>query len=158
MEKIKVLMVCMGNICRSPLAHGLFEHQIREAGLGERVHVDSAGTHAYHVGEPPDPRSQETARGHGIDLSVQRARQVVAEDIVEYDYVLAMDEDNLMILQDLCPPGHEHKIRLFMEFAPDVGQRVVPDPYYGGPSGFDRVFDLVEAAAAGLLEEIRTRC
>ncbi len=156
-EKIKVLFICMGNICRSPLAHGLFLHRLQEAGLGARVEVDSAGTHAYHVGEPPDRRSQETARRHGVDLSGQRARRVEQEDFHEYDYLLAMDRDNLANLHAICPEALRHKVRLFMEFAPELNTQEVPDPYYGGPAGFERVFDLVEAATQGLLSEIQTR-
>lgn len=154
---VKVLFVCMGNICRSPLAHGLFENLVAEEGLQDVIQVDSAGTHAYHVGEAPDPRSQETARRRGIDISAQRARKVRAEDFREFDYVLAMDKSNHALLADLCPSGLEEKLFLFLEFAPDLGESEVPDPYYGGASGFERVFDLVEAASRGLLEAIRTR-
>lgn len=149
-------MVCMGNICRSPLAHGVFEHLVEAAGLAEQIGVDSAGTHAYHVGEAPDPRSQEVASRRGVDLSAQRARRVSREDFEIFDYVLAMDRDNFAILQDLCPPGHEGKLRLFLEFATDRSEREVPDPYYGGQAGFERVLDLVDAGSKGLLEEIRT--
>lgn len=154
---VKVLMVCMGNICRSPMAHGYFEHLVREAGLERQIQVDSAGTHAYHVGNPPDPRAQQTARRRGIDLSTQRARQALREDFHIFDYVLAMDRDNHALLAGLCPEGQEHKLRLFLEFAPQLGEREVPDPYYGGAEGFERVFDMVEAAAQGLLAEIRSR-
>lgn len=154
---VKVLMVCMGNICRSPMAHGYFEHLVREAGLDMQIQVDSAGTHAYHVGNPPDTRAQQTARRRGIDLSGQRARQAMREDFHTFDYVLAMDRDNHALLADLCPEGQEHKLRLFLEFAPQLTEREVPDPYYGGAEGFERVFDMVEAAAAGLLAEIRSR-
>jgi len=157
MSKVRVLFVCMGNICRSPLAQGLFENTVREAGLEEVVEIDSAGTHAYHIGEPPDPRSQETARRHGFDLSTQRGRQVRGSDFHEFDYILAMDRDNLAILEEMCPAGHEERLHLFLGFAPQLAEAEVPDPYYGGPSGFDRVYDLIEAAAAGLLEDIRTR-
>ena len=149
MSKIRVLFCCMGNICRSPMAHGYFEHLVREAGLGERIEVDSAGTHAYHIGEPPDPRAQQTAQRRGVDLSTQRARKALREDFTEFDYVLAMDRDNYTILADLCPTGEEHRLHLF--------EREVPDPYYGGAAGFERVFDMVEAAAQGLLEDIRQR-
>ena len=147
----------MGNICRSPMAHGYFEHLVREAGLGERIEVDSAGTHAYHIGEPPDPRAQQTAQRRGVDLSTQRARKALREDFTEFDYVLAMDRDNYTILADLCPTGEEHRLHLFLEFAPQLSEREVPDPYYGGAAGFERVFDMVEAAAQGLLEDIRQR-
>jgi protein-tyrosine phosphatase len=154
---VKVLMVCMGNICRSPMAHGYFEHLVREAGLEQQIQVDSAGTHAYHVGNPPDTRAQQTARRRGIDLSAQRARKALREDFHTFDYVLAMDRDNHALLAELCPEGQEHKLRLFLEFAPQLGEREVPDPYYGGAEGFERVFDMVEAAAQGLLAEIRSR-
>lgn len=156
-EKINVLMVCMGNICRSPLAHGLFEELVHREGLSERIIVDSAGTHAYHVGEAPDPRSQQTAERHGIDLSQQRARRVAQTDFDRFDYILAMDRDNYGMLISSSPSEHQHKIRLFLEFAPQRKEREVPDPYYGGAEGFDRVYDMVNEAAAGLLEEIRRR-
>lgn len=148
----------MGNICRSPLAHGRFEHLVREAGLASRISVDSAGTHAYHVGEPPDRRSQQTALHRGIDISGQRARKVALADFAEFDYLLAMDRDNLAILQSLTPAAeHANKVRLFLEFAPELDEREVPDPYYGGQSGFELVYDLIDAAAQGLLAEIRKR-
>lgn len=154
---VKVLMVCMGNICRSPMAHGYFEHLVRQAGLEQQIQVDSAGTHAYHVGNPPDTRALQTAQRRGIDLSAQRARKALREDFHTFDYVLAMDRDNHALLAELCPEGQEHKLRLFLEFAPQLGEREVPDPYYGGAEGFERVFDMVEAAAQGLLAEIRSR-
>jgi len=152
---IRVLMICMGNICRSPLAQGVFERLLQEAGLQDAVHVDSAGTHAYHVGEPPDPRSCATAQRREIDLSLQRARQVEPADFERFDYLLAMDRQNLTALRRVCPADHAHKLRLFLEFAPELGVEEVPDPYYGGPTGFEHVFDLVEAAGRGLLVEIR---
>jgi len=148
-------MVCMGNICRSPMAHGYFEHLVREAGLEERISVDSAGTHAYHVGQPPDTRAQATARRRGIDLSDQRARKAIAGDFHEFDYVLAMDRDNFAMLRAICPEGQEQKLHLFLEFAPQLAEREVPDPYYGGTGGFEGVLDMVEAAAQGLLQAIR---
>jgi protein-tyrosine phosphatase len=152
---IKVLFVCMGNICRSPTAQGVFARQIEEAGLAHLIHIDSAGTHAYHIGEPPDSRSQQAALRRGIDLSDQRARQVSAADFEEFDYVLAMDESNYIDLQGRCPTEHKHKIRLFLDFAGDNQVREVPDPYFGGARGFDYVLDLAEQAARGLLTEIR---
>ncbi len=157
MKKVNVLFVCMGNICRSPLAHGLFEDLVEKEGLSDVIVVDSAGTHAYHVGEQPDPRSQQTALRHGIDLSGQRARRVAGTDFDRFDYILAMDQDNFSILDDKCPEEHRHKLSLFMEFAPERPEREVPDPYYGGPDGFDRVYDMVETASIGLLQEIRNR-
>ena len=155
--RIGVLFVCMGNICRSPTAEGVFRHLLRQSELAPHVHTDSAGTHAYHVGEPPDPRAQATARRRGIDIGDLRARRVTPEDFHRFHYVLAMDEDNYGVLARICPPGREDRLRLFLEFAPEAGLREVPDPYYGGGEGFERVFDLVEAAARGLLEDIRGR-
>lgn len=147
----------MGNICRSPTAQGVFEHLVRQMGLHDRVHVDSAGTHGYHVGEPPDPRAQQAARSRGYDLSRQRARQVAAEDFERFDYVLVMDQENLATVQALCPPDHDHKLALLMDYAPELGVREVPDPYYGGANGFERVLDMIETAARGLLEDVRRR-
>ena len=151
-------MVCMGNICRSPTAQGVFEQWVREAGLEERIGVDSAGTHADHVGESPDGRSQEAALRRGIDLSAQRARRVDERDFAEFDYVLAMDAGNYRDLMDRCrDPDGCSRIRLFMEFAPENSATDVPDPYYGGVHGFEHVLDLVEEAATGLLKTIRDR-
>lgn len=157
--KVKVLFVCMGNICRSPTAQGVFRKLVEEAGLAEVVEIDSAGTHAYHLGEPPDPRARETALRRGIDLADLRARRAVAEDFELYDYVLAMDQDNYHALSALCPPGRglERRLALLMDYAPQARMREVPDPYYGATGGFESVFDMVEEAAAGLLEEIRRR-
>ncbi len=152
--QLNVLFVCMGNICRSPTAEGVFRQLLDDAGLAHVVGVDSAGTHAYHLGESPDHRACETAARHGVNLKPLRARRVSAEDFVQFDYVLAMDEDNYQALRELCPSGHESKLQLFMDFAPASGMREVPDPYYGGPRGFERVFELIEAAAQGLLVEI----
>lgn len=147
----------MGNICRSPTAHGVFRRLVQEEGFSQVIEIDSAGTHAYHIGEPPDRRAQLTATRRGIDLSDLRARRIELDDFARHDYVLAMDTDNLAILTGLCPAEHVHKLRLFMEFAPDWGSGEVPDPYYGGVTGFERVFDMVEAAARGLIEDIRRR-
>jgi len=154
---VRVLFVCLGNICRSPMAEGVLRKLVEEAGLADRVEIDSAGTHAYHVNEPPDPRAQAAAARRGIDISRLRGRQVQREDFARFDYILAMDEENYAHLQARCPPGHAHKTRLFLEYATRATTRVVPDPYYGGESGFDRVLDLIEDAAAGLLAEIRER-
>jgi protein-tyrosine phosphatase len=145
----------MGNICRSPTAHGVFEALIREEGLDQKIEVDSAGTHAYHVGEQPDRRSQMAARGRGYDLSYQRARKVVQEDVDFYDYLLAMDEANLSDLRMLFPEPMHEKISLFMQYAPHYGKQEVPDPYYGGEQGFEHVLDMVEEASKGLIEAIR---
>ena len=145
----------MGNICRSPTAEGVFRALVERENLADRIAIDSAGTHAYHVGEPPDSRSQAAARERGVDLSGQRARKATAADFARFDYVIAMDPDNRALLAALCPSGEEHRLRLFLEFAPGAGRRDVPDPYYGGGRGFDEVLDLVEQASEGLLAHIR---
>jgi protein-tyrosine phosphatase len=155
MEKISVLFVCMGNICRSPTAEGMFRKLVEAEGVADRFTIDSAGTHSYHVGKPPDERAQRAAQGRGIDISRQRARQVEVADFNRFDHILAMDLDNYDALRFLCPPSMEHKLKLFLEFAPHLNVREVPDPYYGGAQGFDRVLDLVEAAARGFLENTR---
>lgn len=152
-----VLFVCMGNICRSPTAEGMFLKVLEERAPELRIEVDSAGTHAYHVGEPPDPRAQRAARRRGIDLGGQRARLVRAEDFSRFDLVLAMDELNRDTLIDRCPPAFHDRIRLFLEFAPQLDRTAVPDPYYGGINGFEHVLDLVEEAATGLLDYLRGR-
>ena len=155
--KVKVLFVCMGNICRSPTAHGVFRYLVAEAGLETRIEIDSAGTHGYHVGEPPDERATETALARGVDIGDLRARRAEPEDFLYYDYILAMDQDNYHSLARICPRGMERKLLLLMDYAPDLRRREVPDPYYGGQQGFDQVFDLVEAAARGLLADIARR-
>ena len=147
----------MGNICRSPTAEGVFRHKVQQAGMSERVDIDSAGTHAYHVGEPPDSRAQKAASSRGFDLSAQRARRVQPTDMVEYDYVIAMDESNYQDLHSICPSGYEDRIKLFLEFGQKFNEREVPDPYYGGKNGFEIVLDLVEDAAEGLLTDIQQR-
>ncbi len=152
---VKVLFVCLGNICRSPTAEGVFREVVRQQGLDEVVQIDSAGTHAYHIGDPPDPRAQAAALRRGIDLSTLRGRQATSQDIETFDYILAMDRQNLANLLAISPSGQEHKIRLFLEFAESRPEREVPDPYFGGSSGFDRVLDMIEEASAGLLEHIR---
>jgi len=152
--KKSVLLVCLGNICRSPTAHGVLEHRLQEAELD--VLVDSAGTAAYHVGNPPDRRATAAASRRGIRLDHLRARQVGVNDFRRFDLVLAMDRDNLEDLLAICPEEHRTKVRLFLEFAGDrVATREVPDPYYGGDEGFEQVLDLVELAAAGLIEQLR---
>lgn len=152
---VKVLFVCMGNICRSPTAEGVFREMVAREGLSDVIATDSAGTHSFHVGNPPDKRSQAAAKSRGVDLSDLRARKAVADDFDRFDYVLAMDADNHADLAYMCPPGQDHKLHLFLSFAPHTGERDVPDPYYGGPAGFEYVLDLVEAASRGLLEHIR---
>lgn len=151
----RVLMVCMGNICRSPTAEGVLRARLAAAGLAERVEVDSAGTHDYHVGAPPDHRSQRHAARRGIDISTLRGRQVCAADFERFDLLLAMDHDNLEMLEESCPGPHlRHKLGLLMQFAEPAGSMVVPDPYYGGSAGFERVLDLVEAASEGLVKHL----
>ena len=155
LQPIRILMVCMGNICRSPTAEGVLRARLSAAGMAGRVRVDSAGTHAYHVGEPPDERSQAHAARRGYDLSMQRARAVHDDDFEHFDLLLAMDWDNLALLQERCPPAAQRKLKRLMEFADAAaGSEVVPDPYYGGAGGFDQVLDLVEAACDGLIEHL----
>jgi len=155
MEKVKVLFVCMGNICRSPTAHGVFRALVQASNLEALIEIDSAGTHAYHSGEPPDRRAQQTASQRGIDLSDLRARAVCNKDFDKYDYILAMDEANYMSLQTCCPEDIQHKIHLFLSYAPQLNRREVPDPYYGGQKGFENVFDMIEQASQGLLDDIQ---
>lgn len=154
---VKVLFVCMGNICRSPTAEGVFRQLVTQAGLSDLIHIDSAGTHAYHVGEPPDHRAQAAALGRNIDLSSQRARKVHIGDFEQFDYVLAMDSSNYAELRHISDHNQQHKLRLFLDFAVNPGTREVPDPYYGGDQGFEHVLDLVEAASQGLLADIRNK-
>jgi protein-tyrosine phosphatase len=152
---VKILFVCMGNICRSPTAEGVFTQMVKQARLSNQIEIDSAGTHDYNLGKPPDLRTQAAARKRGIDLSRLRARQVTQADFIEFDYILAMDKDNYNILQATCPPEHQHKLQLFLEFAPSLNAREVSDPYYGGENGFEPVLNLIEAASSGLLEQVR---
>jgi protein-tyrosine phosphatase len=151
---VRILFVCLGNICRSPLAEGVFRHLVREAGLEDRFEIDSAGTGSWHVGEPPDPRTGKTAASHGVKLD-GRARQLTAGDLERYDLVLAMDRDNLHDILYLDPKGSgsEH-VRLFREFDPDPGDLQVPDPYYGGPEGFEAVYRIVERTSQALLASL----
>jgi len=145
----------MGNICRSPLAQGVFENVARREGLEDEIFVDSAGTGSWHVGSPPDERAMKSARSRGLDISAQRARQVSRDDCETFDYILTMDEENYYIVSSLCRGSAV--VRPFLDFATDSPEREVPDPYYGGPEGFERVMDLVEEASEGLLEDIRVR-
>ncbi len=152
---VKVLFVCSGNICRSPTAEGVFRKLAQEAGLEGRMEAQSAGTHGFHAGEGPDPRTAEAAARRGYDLAGMESRQVMAEDFQEFDYLLAMDESNHHSLAQLCPEGAEHKVKRFLDFAPEAGTRDVPDPYYGGAGGFDYVIDLAEAGVRGLIDHIQ---
>lgn len=156
-QMVKVLFVCLGNICRSPTAEGVFRQVVQDASLLDYIEIDSAGTHAYHIGQPPDRRAQAAAARRGVDLSALRGRQATVRDIQAFDYVLAMDRENLQNLQAICPAGFESRLRLFLEFAPLRAESEVPDPYFGGESGFDRVLDMIEDAARGLLDDIRQR-
>ncbi len=147
----------MGNICRSPTAEGVFRVKAEQLGLADELHIDSAGTHAYHIGSQPDPRSTEFAARRGVDLSEQRARQVVAADFARFDHILAMDHENMARLKAACPSDYQHKLRLFMQFARHSDSEVVPDPYYGQGDGFDRVLDYIEDAADGLLAALQSK-
>ncbi len=151
---VRVLMVCMGNICRSPTAHAVLRQRVAQAGLAQRIEVRSAGTHAYHVGEPADARSQAHALRRGIGMSDLRAQHLGAADCEAADHILVMDEDNLRHTLALCPPAHRHKVRLLTEHCSRFTARAVPDPYYGGDAGFERVLDLVEDACDGLLQQL----
>ncbi len=155
MKQVKVLFVCMGNICRSPTAEGVFRGLVEEAGLSHVIETDSAGTHSYHVGAEPDSRAQAVALTRGFDLSDLRGRKFISEDFVEFDYLMAMDADNYSNMDDIKPDNATGSLHLFLEFASKHSEKEVPDPYYGGPKGFDRVFDMVEDASKGLLEHIK---
>lgn len=147
--------MCMGNICRSPTAEGVFTKLVKDHNLEAHFKIDSAGTHAYHVGNAPDPRSQSAARDRGIELSNLRARQVINGDFEDFDFLLAMDGENYSILIDACPEQYKTKIKFFLDYAPHLNEREVPDPYYGGPYGFERVLDMVEEASAGFLKNLQ---
>jgi protein-tyrosine phosphatase len=151
---MKILFVCMGNICRSPTAEGVFRRLVRERAPSVDIEVDSAGTHDYHVGNPPDPRAVAAAARRGIDLTGLRARTVAETDFERFDLIVAMDRLNRETLFDRSPEEYRDRIRLLMEFSASSEIVDVPDPYYGGAVGFERVLDLVEEAAAGLLEEV----
>ncbi|MFL2554117.1 MAG: low molecular weight protein-tyrosine-phosphatase [Candidatus Rariloculaceae bacterium] len=147
--------MCMGNICRSPTAEGAFRRILDDRVPDLSIHVDSAGTHAYHIGEPPDQRAQRAALRRNIDLSKQRARQVREEDFAVFNQILAMDQLNMELLCELGPPEYHDRIKLFLDYAPHAEYREIPDPYYGGPNGFELVLDLVQEASLGLLDQIR---
>jgi len=149
----RILFVCMGNICRSPTAEGVARTLAETRGLAARFEFDSAGTHDYHVGRPPDPRARAAAAQRGYDLSTLRARQVDASDFERFDRILAMDRDNLALLRKACPDEQRGKLALFLGFSTRFDLAEVPDPYYGGPEGFERVLDLVEDAVQGLLDD-----
>jgi protein-tyrosine phosphatase len=154
---MRILFVCMGNICRSPTAEGVFRRLVQTRAPDLNIEIGSAGTHGYHVGDPPDRRMIAAALRRGIDLSALRARTVRAGDFEYYDLILAMDEENLVELQRLSPPAHRQRLRRVMDYAPTALSRAVPDPYYGGAQGFEDVLDLLEEAAEGLLRELLAR-
>jgi low molecular weight protein-tyrosine phosphatase len=152
--QVGVLFVCTGNICRSPTAEGIFRKLVADSGLSGSIAADSAGTHGYHVGEPPDPRSTEAAAARGYDLSALRARRIERADFARFDLLVAMDRGHLAILSRMAEPPSAHKLKLMMSYASGFGEEDVPDPYYGGPRDFERVLDMLEDAARGLLEAI----
>ena len=154
--KTRVLMVCLGNICRSPTAEAMLRHHVHAAGLDDRIEVDSAGTADYHVDSPPDRRAVAHGEKRGLRMQHLRGRQVERADFDRFDHILAMDEDNLMNLKRIRPAGSRAKVALLMSFAPDAGAREVPDPYYGGADGFERVLDLVDSACEGFLANLRS--
>ena len=153
---VKVLFVCLGNICRSPSAEGVFRDLVAKNDLAGEIATDSAGTGDWHVGKAPDDRAQKAAKARGFDISDLRARQVVAKDFIAFDYVIAMDRSNYARLQQLAPSGYEDRLHMFLSFYPNSPEEEVPDPYYGGPAGFDYVLDLIEEASKGLLQDIET--
>jgi protein-tyrosine phosphatase len=152
MSKYKILFVCMGNICRSPTAEGTFRSQVEKQGVKELFEIDSAGTHAYHINEQPDSRSQLSARKYEVDLSDQRGRQVHESDFYHYDYIFAMDESNLANLKLICPKEHQHKLSLMLDNIPKNNSKSVPDPYFEGR--FDEVFEMLNRASSFLLQKL----
>jgi protein-tyrosine phosphatase len=154
---MNLLFVCMGNICRSPTAEGVMRQRLQQQGLADRIHVDSAGTHNYHPGKPPDLRTQEHAALRGYDLSALRARQIVEADFSRFDLILTMDWDNQSLTESMCPPGHLRKVRRLAEFFQKHDDTVVPDPYYGAADDFERVLDRVEDGVEGLLAHCQRR-
>ena len=154
---VRVLFVCLGNICRSPASEGVFRTVVTNAGLDSVISIDSAGTGDWHVGDPPDPRGQAAALKRGYDLSDQRARKVTIRDFKQFDYIIGMDSSNCADLAAIAPEAARDKIKLFLNYAPHLGRRDVPDPYYGGLEGFENVLDMLEEASKGLLREIQKR-
>jgi protein-tyrosine phosphatase len=154
-NRIEVLFVCMGNICRSPTAEGVLRKTAERAGMGSGIVVDSAGTHEFHAGHPPDKRATAAALRRGYEIGRLRARRFSVADFARFTWILAMDEDNLRELEAMRPPDYQGHLGLFLDFAPEAGVREVPDPYYGPPEGFERVLDLIEAASAGFIARLR---
>jgi len=155
-EPVKVLFVCLGNICRSPSAEGVFRHAVRESGLDAQVRIDSCGTGGWHIGKAPDNRAQAKALQRGIDLSALRARQLCPDDLVVHDYVLVMDRQNLADVMEVWAEHGGTRPQLFLDFDKSEHDEV-PDPYYGGDDGFEKLLDLIESASGGLLQDIRRR-
>ncbi len=153
-EQVKVLFVCMGNICRSPTAHGVFQTMVDEQGLGDIIKVESAGTHGFHIGNPPDLRSQQVARKHDVDLSGLRARQLLECDFNDFDLIIGMDEANISAMSSVKPDHCTATVSLMLDYSEKYSQLEIPDPYYGS-DGFDLVFDMVRDASAGLLHHIK---
>ena len=154
MAKHRILFVCLGNICRSPMAEGVFRRVVEEGNMRHLFEIDSAGMGDWHKGEAPDHRAQKAARGRGVDISGQSARKVELEDFEVFDLVLAMDGSDISDLYEIAPHAARPKIRRFLSYAPHLGTGDVPDPYYGGEQGFDHALDLIEAAARGLLADL----
>ncbi len=155
-SKTHIMFVCMGNICRSPTAHAVMQKIVDEQGLSDTITIESSGTHAYHVGEQADRRAQATAKSRGIDMSHLRAQKIAITDYDKFDWILAMDEDNLELLHYYAPENHKANCCLLMDFvAENHGRREVPDPYYGGDQGFEDVFDMVDEACRGFLDHIQ---
>nr|WP_256969464.1 low molecular weight protein-tyrosine-phosphatase [Crenothrix polyspora] len=155
MTTTNVLFVCMGNICRSPTAEGVFAKLVKDNRVDNHFVIDSAGTHAYHIGDAPDLRSQKAASDRGVALSHLRARKVNITDFEKFDFILAMDAENHANLMALCPDSHKTKVQYFLDYAPQLKTREVPDPYYGGKYGFEKVLDMIEAAALGFLAHVQ---
>ena len=150
----RLLFACLGNICRSPMAEGVFRRVAEDAGQLHLFEIDSAGMGDWHKGEAPDHRAQKAALGRGVDISGQSSRKIELEDFDDFDLILAMDGSNISDLQDVAPHAARHKIRRFLDYAPHLDAEDVPDPYHGGEAGFDHALDLIEAAAKGLLEDL----
>ena len=155
MKVVKVLFVCLGNICRSPMADGVFRDIVDKADIDFKVDIDSAGTSGWHINAPPDERAQRVLESKGIDISGLRSRKVTQNDFNKYDHILAMDQSNLSDLTDISEPEHVNKVRLFLELSDDFGSLDVPDPYYGGEEGFLHVYEMIRSASYGLLQEIK---
>jgi len=152
-----VVFVCLGNICRSPTAEGVFRHLVEVEGLADKIQIDSSGTSNYHIGYAPDSRAQKQALKRGYDLSYLKARQATPEDFRKFDYICAMDQQNYNDLAVISPDGDIRNLHLFLDFAPDLKINQVPDPYYGGPNGFEDVLDMIEAASRGLLADMKRK-